>query len=76
VATELGISQPQLSRMETGKAKITTAALERLVEVLGIPQAEARTLEELRRRSTEPGWWQDYGDILSEPVEMLIELEV
>jgi transcriptional regulator with XRE-family HTH domain len=76
VAAELGVGQPQLSRMETGKAKITTAALERLVEVLGIPQAEARALEELRRRSTEPGWWQDYGDILSEPVEMLIELEV
>jgi Helix-turn-helix domain len=55
VAAQLSVGQPQLSRMETGKAKITTAALERLVEVLGIPQAEARTLEELRRRSTEPG---------------------
>jgi transcriptional regulator with XRE-family HTH domain len=76
LAAELGIGQPQLSRLETGKAKITPAALERLVEVFGIGDEAARELDELRRRSTEPGWWQDYGDILSEPVEMLIELEV
>jgi transcriptional regulator with XRE-family HTH domain len=74
LARELGVGQPQLSRMETGKAKITPAVLERLVEVLGIPEADARRLDELRRRSAEPGWWQDYGDILSEPVKMLIEL--
>jgi transcriptional regulator with XRE-family HTH domain len=76
VAAELGIGQPQLSRMETGKAKVTPTTLARLVELLGIPEADATKLDELRRRSTEPGWWQDYGDILSEPVEMLIELEV
>ncbi|MGH3873421.1 MAG: helix-turn-helix domain-containing protein [Pseudonocardiaceae bacterium] len=76
LAGELGVGQPQLSRLETGKAKVTAAALQRLVEVLDIPEADARKLDELRRRSAEPGWWQDYGDILSEPVEMLIELEV
>ncbi|MGH3751108.1 MAG: helix-turn-helix domain-containing protein [Pseudonocardiaceae bacterium] len=76
LAAELGIGQPQMSRLETGKAKVTPAALARLVEVLGIPEGDARRLDELRRRSAEPGWWQDYGDILSEPVEMLIELEV
>ncbi|MGH3695719.1 MAG: helix-turn-helix domain-containing protein [Pseudonocardiaceae bacterium] len=76
VAAELGVRQPQLSRMENGKAKVTPAALVRLVEVLEIPGAEAQKLDELRRRAAEPGWWQDYGDILSEPVEMLIELEV
>jgi transcriptional regulator with XRE-family HTH domain len=76
LARELGVGQPQLSRLETGKVKITPAALQRLVEVLGIPEADARRLDELRRRSAEPGWWQDYGDILGEPVEMLIELEV
>ncbi|MGH3426580.1 MAG: helix-turn-helix domain-containing protein [Pseudonocardiaceae bacterium] len=76
LAAELGFGQPQLSRIENGKAKVTPAVLRRLVEVLGIPEVEARKLDELRRRSAEPGWWQDYGDILSEPVEMLIELEV
>jgi transcriptional regulator with XRE-family HTH domain len=72
----LGVGQPQLSRIETGRTKITAATLGRLVEVLAIPEAEACALEELRRSCAEPGWWQDYGDILSEPVEMLIELEV
>jgi transcriptional regulator with XRE-family HTH domain len=76
LAAELGVGQPQLSRIENGKAKLTPAALQCLVEVLGIPETDARKLDELRKRSAEPGWWQDYGDILSEPVEMLIELEV
>src|SRR5262245_29153901 len=76
LAAELGMGQPQLSRMETGRAKITAATLARLVETLRIPAEDAEKLDELRRRSAEPGWWQDYGDILSEPVEMLIELEV
>lgn len=76
LAAELGIGQPQLSRIETGRTKITAVTLARLVEALHIPEADAEKLEELRRRSAEPGWWQDYGDILSEPVEMLIELEV
>ncbi|MGH3770749.1 MAG: helix-turn-helix domain-containing protein [Pseudonocardiaceae bacterium] len=76
LAAELNLGQPQLSRIENGKAKVTPAALRRLVQLLGIPEAEAGKLDELRRRSAEPGWWQDYGDILSEPVEMLIELEV
>jgi transcriptional regulator with XRE-family HTH domain len=76
LAAELGVGQPQWSRLETGKAKVAPATLARLVELLGIPEADARRLDELRKRSAEPGWWQDYGDILSEPVEMLIELEV
>jgi transcriptional regulator with XRE-family HTH domain len=76
LASKLGVSQSQWSRIETGKATVTPTVLSRLVEFLEIPWVEAGRLEELRRRSAEPGWWQDYGDILSEPVEMLIELEV
>lgn len=76
LAAELGVGQPQLSRIETGRTKITSATLARLVDVLAIPDNDACTLDELRRGCAEPGWWQDYGDILSEPVEMLIELEV
>jgi hypothetical protein len=30
-------------------------------------------MEDLRAHV--PGWWQDYGDILSEPTQALIELE-
>ncbi|MCA1821865.1 MAG: helix-turn-helix transcriptional regulator [Pseudonocardia sp.] len=76
LAAELGVGQPHLSRIETGRTKITAAALARLVDVLAIPDIDAGMLDELRRGCAEPGWWQDYGDILSEPVEMLIELEV
>ncbi len=76
LAAKLGVGQPQLSRIETGRTKITPDMLGRLVDVLAIPDADAAALDQLRRSCAEPGWWQDYGDILSEPVEMLIELEV
>jgi transcriptional regulator with XRE-family HTH domain len=56
LAAQLGIGQPQLSRIENGKAKVTPATLARLVELLGIPEADATKLDELRRHSTEPGW--------------------
>lgn len=44
LAAELGVGQPQWSRMETGKAQITPATLTRLVELLGIPETEPATL--------------------------------
>lgn len=75
LAAAVGIGQPALSKMETGRTKVTAAVLARIVEALGIEQAEADALDALRRHSERPGWWQDFGDILSEPVEALIELE-
>jgi hypothetical protein len=54
---------------------LVSNVLARTVDVLGIPADAAAQLEALRRKADEPGWWQDYGDILSEAVQMLIELE-
>lgn len=75
VAQQLGLAQPTWSKIESGGRKISTKHLQRCVEMFAIPNDAAARLDELRRRSDEPGWWQEYGDILSEPVEMLIELE-
>jgi transcriptional regulator with XRE-family HTH domain len=75
LAGRIGIHQATWSKIESGKAGVSPSVLARIVEVLGIPADVAEQLDTLRRKAEEPGWWQDYGDILSEAVQMLIELE-
>ncbi|ANY06078.1 helix-turn-helix domain-containing protein [Pseudonocardia sp. HH130630-07] len=75
LATRLGIHQATWSKIESGKARVSAAVLAKAAEVLDIPADAVAALDTLRRKADEPGWWQDYGDILSEPVQMLIELE-
>jgi len=75
LAAQVGIHQGTWSKIESGKAKVSPSVLARTVDVLGIPADVAAQLDTLRRKAEDPGWWQDYGDILSEAVQMLIELE-
>lgn len=75
LAAQVGIHQASWSKIESGKAKVSPTVLARTVEVLDIPADVAAQLETLRRNADAPGWWQDYGDILSEAMQMLIELE-
>jgi transcriptional regulator with XRE-family HTH domain len=75
LAAKVGIHQATWSKIETAKTKVSPNVLDRIVEALSIPAGVAAQLDALRRRADEPGWWQDYGDILSEAVQMLIELE-
>lgn len=75
LAAQIGIHQGTWSKIESGKAKLSPNVLTRTVDELNIPAEVAAQLETLRRKADEPGWWQDYGDILSEAVQMLIELE-
>lgn len=75
LAAGVGIHQGTWSKIESGKTKVSPDVLARTVDVLDIPADVAAQLESLRRKADEPGWWQDYGNILSEAVQMLIELE-
>jgi transcriptional regulator with XRE-family HTH domain len=75
LASRLDVHQGTWSRIESGKAKVSPVVLAQAADELGIPVEEAAHLEALRRKADEPGWWQDYGDILSEAVQMLVELE-
>jgi transcriptional regulator with XRE-family HTH domain len=75
LAAQVAIHQGTWSKIESGKVKVSQAVLARTVDALGIPAEAAAQLDNLRRKADEPGWWQDYGDILSEAVQMLIELE-
>jgi transcriptional regulator with XRE-family HTH domain len=75
LAARVGIHQGTWSKIESGKAKVPPGVLAQTVDVLSIPADMAAQLDALRRKAEEPGWWQEYGDILSEAVQMLIELE-
>ncbi len=75
VAGVIGIKQAHMSSIENGRTKISAEKLATLVDALGIPAEVAARMEDLRARAHVPGWWQDYGDILSEPIQALIELE-
>ncbi|MGQ0774316.1 MAG: helix-turn-helix domain-containing protein [Pseudonocardiales bacterium] len=68
------ISAAHLSRLESGIARITIEHLQRIVKVLDADAELAQKLDELRRRANERGWWQEYSDILTEAVEMLVEI--
>lgn len=75
VAEQMGLAPSTWSKVESGTRKLSARALEQAVALLQIPAEIAAQLQELQQRANTPGWWQDYGDILSEPVEMLLELE-
>ena len=68
------ISAAHLSRVESGGARINSEHLDRIIKVLDVDAEQARKLDELRRRADEPGWWQEYSDIVPETVEMLVEI--
>jgi transcriptional regulator with XRE-family HTH domain len=68
------VSASHLSRVETGLARISADHLARIIEVLNVKPEEAHVLDALRARADQPGWWQEYADILPESVEMLVEL--
>jgi transcriptional regulator with XRE-family HTH domain len=75
MATQLGINQGTWSKIESGTGKVSQDLLDRIVEVLSIPGEVAAQLDALRQKVEEPGWWQTYGEILSDALQMLIELE-
>lgn len=75
LAALLEIHQATWSKIESGKTMLSADLLAKAAGALDIPENVTGQLDTLRRKAEEPGWWQDYGDILSEAVQMLIELE-
>ncbi|SMC98877.1 helix-turn-helix domain-containing protein [Kibdelosporangium aridum] len=72
--SEYRISGNHWRRTENGLSRLTPVHLARFCEVLEVEEEQATALERLRAKADEPGWWQEYSDILSEIGEMLLEL--
>jgi transcriptional regulator with XRE-family HTH domain len=58
----LGIPGTAISKMETGKQRVTQAYLTLLLQLYNVGSPHAEALERLRRESSQRGWWAAYGD--------------
>lgn len=76
VAGRLGWQASRLSRIETRQSGITSADLQKLLDVYEVGDEEYRRyLSELARRVNERGWWQNYGGLIGNAYADLIGLE-
>ncbi|MGH3826877.1 MAG: helix-turn-helix domain-containing protein [Pseudonocardiaceae bacterium] len=75
LAKKIGISQPQLSRIENARGQLTTAQLDKLIKIFAVDERKAEEMRTLRRDSDVLGWWEQYSDVLPDNVELLIGLE-
>jgi transcriptional regulator with XRE-family HTH domain len=75
LAKKIGTSQPQLSRVENARGKLTAAQLEKLIKIFGVDERKAEEMRTLRRDGDVLGWWEQYSDVLPDNVELLIGLE-
>ncbi|WP_306206113.1 helix-turn-helix domain-containing protein [Actinoplanes sp. RD1] len=75
VAAELRWSESKLSRIETARTGISDADLERLLDLLGVPQGERAPLRELARRGRARGWWAPYRSSVAEPYDEYVAFE-
>lgn len=58
----IGVSDTQISKMETGDRKVKLAYVKLLCQMYDVDAPEADFLERLARESDQRGWWADYGN--------------
>jgi transcriptional regulator with XRE-family HTH domain len=75
VAERMGWSPSKVSRIETGRTGISSADLERLVELYQVPHEQAGFLRRLAPSARPRGWWDAYADTLSIGYANLIRME-
>ncbi|MEU8623129.1 helix-turn-helix transcriptional regulator [Streptomyces sp. NPDC048623] len=78
VATHLGTSTTRISRMETGKGRVSIKPEEvaALCDLFDVQDQRARAmLADMFRAAQQPGWWDPYRDVLPSGLEVLLDLE-
>ena len=68
-------SGSKISRMELGRVSFKERDVQDLLDLYGVPEAEANALVELARQANSPGWWHKYGDILPDWFSVYVGLE-
>lgn len=63
-ATKIGWEQSKISRMETGKMRITSGEVMELCEAYGVDGEQRDRLVALARHARQRDWWHAYGDIV------------
>ncbi|MFB7908563.1 helix-turn-helix domain-containing protein [Kitasatospora sp. NPDC056076] len=76
VADELGFSATKVSRIESGQTTLKESDVRAMLELYGVSDpAELHQFISLTRRSTQRGWWHDYGDTLPDWFQTYVGLE-
>jgi transcriptional regulator with XRE-family HTH domain len=69
-------SHAKISRLELGRVRFKERDVSDLLALYGIGDGPDRTqLLELAHRANQPGWWQQYGDVLPHWFETYLGLE-
>ncbi|MGD0554696.1 MAG: helix-turn-helix transcriptional regulator [Streptosporangiaceae bacterium] len=75
VAAALRWSPSKISRYERAKTGLRPREVERLLDYYGVTGDRRSRLLALAEDATQKGWWEDFGDILSEDYRQFIGLE-
>ncbi|MGW2748127.1 helix-turn-helix domain-containing protein [Streptomyces sp. NPDC001450] len=78
VAAHLQCSETRISRMETGKGRVTPKPDEiiKLCELFGVTEErQVQALLSMLTDSEQPGWWDAYREVLPSGLEVLLGLE-
>ncbi|GAB1326902.1 helix-turn-helix domain-containing protein [Streptomyces sennicomposti] len=76
VVARTGMTQSKISRVESARLGIRPDALDTLLDLYGVTDAEKRAaLHVFARDGRKRGWWQTYRDVISPAYADLISLE-
>jgi transcriptional regulator with XRE-family HTH domain len=74
-AEHLECSVAKVSRLEGGQVGARVQDVRDLLELYGAGPTRREALLQLVRQARGRGWWRQYGDVISEPMQELIGLE-
>jgi len=75
VAAALNWSPSKISRYERARTSLRPREVERLLDYYGITGDHRTRLLALAEDATQKGWWEEYGDSLSDDYQQFIALE-
>jgi transcriptional regulator with XRE-family HTH domain len=75
MADQLRCSPSRLSRIETARIRIAPGTVHEILDVLDIHDERRERLVALAHQAEEPGWWQEYTDVLPYEYATYIALE-
>lgn len=75
LAERLRCSPSRVSRIETARIRIAPGTVHEILDVLEIRDDRRDRLVALARQAEEPGWWQEYTDVLPYEYATFIALE-
>jgi transcriptional regulator with XRE-family HTH domain len=74
-AKELERSEPTMWRVESGQVSMRAIEVEGTCRLYGATEDMTKALIALARETKAKGWWQAYGDVLSESLDLYVGLE-